>query len=231
MNITTLDLPFFFNKKEEKCALSIAKTSDFCWENLCGHLSEDEFKKSNSISLEKRKRQYCLGRITTKKALHAFIASPTFKEINIINAKSGCPIIENFDYFTSISHTDEVVASLVFKKGFSFGIDIESMRENRVEALKSIMSEKECISNDLKNLTAAWTLKEALSKALQCGFHMPFEEFKLSKFSENDQIFSCLYSKHPEFKGVALIYENNFYAIAYPANIEGFPEAYCSKLL
>jgi phosphopantetheinyl transferase len=229
--ITVIDLPFFSGGKEEKCVLSIASTSDFCLEDAPIWLSENELRKFHAMGVEKRKKQYFLGRITTKKALLSFVDGFAFGKINVINKKSGCPIIENSSYSTSITHTDEIVASLVFKRKFSFGIDIENIERGRIETLKSVVFNEENIPEDSKRLTVAWTLKETLSKALCCGFSRSFEEFKLLKFSGNESIFTCSYSKHPEFKGIALIYGNNSYAIAYPTGIKGFQESYCSNFI
>ncbi|MDR0678235.1 MAG: 4'-phosphopantetheinyl transferase superfamily protein [Holosporaceae bacterium] len=229
--ITVVDINFFSHEKETKCALSIANTSDFCLENLYAELSNDELKKLHSVGIEKRKKQYCLGRITTKKALGSFVEDLAFEKINVVNEKSGCPIIENSDYSTSITHTDKIVASLVFENKFSFGIDIEEIKREKIEALSSVICNREPIPHDPERLTVAWTLKETLSKALKCGFYMAFENFELSEFSENDQIFICSYLKYPEFKGIAFIHENNSYAVTYPTNIEKFQESYLKNFM
>jgi phosphopantetheinyl transferase (holo-ACP synthase) len=219
MNIETLDIPFFYDGKKEKCALAVAVGSDFCPEDFRDSLSHDEFKKLSTAGIEKRKKQFCLGRITTKTALSCF-QRIVFGDINVKNEESGCPVIENFPYATSITHTDEVVASLVFKNEFSFGLDVEELREKALDALGYVVFDREQIPQNLECLTAAWTLKESLSKALKCGFGLPLEEFELFQFLQNGDAFSCSYAKHPEFKGAAFMRNETSYAVAYPSNID-----------
>ncbi|MDR0632212.1 MAG: 4'-phosphopantetheinyl transferase superfamily protein [Holosporaceae bacterium] len=217
-----VNLLFFFNGKEEECVLAVANTSDFSLENLKEWLSDGELEKLDRIGIEKRRKEFCLGRATTKKALSSFVDGLVFRNVNIINEKSGCPVIGNSDYATSISHAGDVVASLVFKGNFSFGLDIENLKRNSIKAVKSVISDGESIPDDAKSLMAAWTLKEALGKALKCGLSLPFEEFELSQFTQDTDRFSCSYAKHPEFKGGAAVYDDYSYAIAYPAGISGF---------
>ncbi|MDR2723932.1 MAG: 4'-phosphopantetheinyl transferase superfamily protein [Holosporaceae bacterium] len=218
--IESWKFPFFNGAKREECALSIASMDGEM--NPLEKLSNKEMEKWSSFSLEKRKRQYYLGRITTKEALSKFTDELVFRDISVLNKELGCPFIEGSRYSTTITHTNEVVASLVFEKKFSVGIDIEDMRENAIKALKFSVSNNEQISNNLKDLTVAWTLKESLSKALKCGFHLSFEEFELHLFSRNDNVFLCSYTKHPEFKGIALVDNNKSFAIAYPSEFEVF---------
>jgi phosphopantetheinyl transferase (holo-ACP synthase) len=217
--IKVIEFSFFNGENEEKCVLSIAYMSDFDLENVEEWLSVKELEKLNSFGLEKRKKQYYLGRLTTKKALSLLADGLTFQAISVVNEKSGHPIIENSSYATTITHTNEIVASLVFKSEFSFGIDVENVRKGSAKAIRSAISDEEQIVDDIESLTVAWTLKESLSKALKCGFRAPFEEFELTNFSQNNNIFFCSYAKHREFNGIALTYNDCSFAITYPAGI------------
>jgi phosphopantetheinyl transferase (holo-ACP synthase) len=186
-------------------------------------MSADELKKFHSVGSEKVKRQYCLGRILTKKALSSFVGDFAFGDVSVLNEKNGCPFIRSseyvIEYAVSITHTNDVVAALVFKNDFSFGTDIESPREKAKEALEAILTEKEPIMRDLKNLTIAWTLKESLSKALNSGFYLPFDEFEISDISRDGDIFTCSYKKHPEFRGTAIFCDGNSFSFTYPSDV------------
>jgi 4'-phosphopantetheinyl transferase EntD len=222
MNIKTLDIPFFLDGKKEKCALSIADGANFRLEDFKGYLSEIELKKLSSAGIDKRKIEFGLGRITTKTALSSF-QRIVFGEVNIINEKFGRPIIEGSDYSTTITHTNKIVASLVFRNEFSFGIDIEGLRENSMDALRYVVFERERIPDNLECLTAAWTLKESLVKALKLNFYLSLDELELSNFCGYKDFFTCSYVRRPEFNGIALIYGDRMYAAAYRSNIR-FPE-------
>ncbi|MDR2782184.1 MAG: 4'-phosphopantetheinyl transferase superfamily protein [Holosporaceae bacterium] len=230
--VNVVDIPFFYEGKKEKCALAIAFAEEA--KNFYELLSIDELDKLSSIKLEKIRKQYCLGRILTKKALSSFVGDFAFNNVSVLNEESGCPIIKCSDYATSITHTNETVASLVFKRKFSFGIDIESLREKARNALRSIIVDEESIPDDLENITIAWTLKESLSKALKTGFRLPFSELELSFFSQKENVFTCSYKKHPEFSGIAIFHNNKSFALTYPSEavcVEDSLRAYEVNLL
>ena len=203
----------------------------FNLENIEEWLSDKELESANSFGIEKRKKQYCLGRITTKKALSLFTNEVIFKDISVVNEKSGYPIIKNSLYSTSITHADEIVASLVFKKEFSFGIDVQDIRARAIKIMKYITSDGEQIPNNPESLTMAWTMKESLSKALKCGFRIPFEELELVDLFQKENIFFCSYAKHREFKGIALVAGNSSFAITYQAEFEAFSQIFYKNIL
>ncbi|MDR2106915.1 MAG: 4'-phosphopantetheinyl transferase superfamily protein [Holosporaceae bacterium] len=218
-DLRLFEFPFFFKGEEKKCALALIRTDNFSAEDAVDYLSDNELKRMRSISREKAKICYCFGRVVAKKALGMLIDGLIYRDLDVGNEKSGCPTTGNCDFSVSITHTDEVAACLAYGKEFSFGTDIEKMNENRIDALRYVISGKEPIPNDLKSLTVAWTLKESLSKALKCGFGLPFEEFELSEFRGNGEFFVCSYARHPEFFGAATVFENNSYAAAFPREL------------
>ncbi|MDR1334553.1 MAG: 4'-phosphopantetheinyl transferase superfamily protein [Holosporaceae bacterium] len=218
------NIPFFYDGNSEKGVLAIARIADLpaFWDNdYAKLLSAEELERIRSIQSEKVKRQYCFGRILTKKALAVLIGEFAFSDVSILNEKSGCPIIipSGLGYATSITHSNEIVASFVFKNCFSFGIDVENLRETALEALASVALAQEPVPRDLKNLTIAWTLKESLSKALKSGFRLPFSEFEISSFVQNEDIFSCSYKRYPDFQGIALFDGKNSFAFTYPKKV------------
>jgi phosphopantetheinyl transferase (holo-ACP synthase) len=214
----SFEIPFFFEEKQEKCVLAVVRAIDFCpgdWEK---YLSVAESERLRSISCEKVKIQYCLGRAAAKKALGLLVGEMAYRDINIRNEKSGRPIIESTDYSVSIAHTDEIAAGLVYRNEFSFGIDIEKIRKNRRAALERAVSGGGLTPvNDLRSLTVVWSLKEALSKALKCGFRLSFEEFEPAGLSGNEEFFACSYARHPEFGGLATVCGENVFAAAFPS--------------
>jgi 4'-phosphopantetheinyl transferase EntD len=207
----------------EKGTLAFAHVSDLpvSFDDYMELLSTEELERMRCIGSEKVKRQYCFGRILTKKALASLVGEFTFSDISVLNEKSGCPIIIplGLGYATSITHSNEIIASFVFRNHFSFGIDVENLREGALEALASIAMAQDPVPRDLKNLTIAWTLKESLSKALKSGFRLPFSEFELSSFSQNGDIFNCSYRKYPNFLGIALFDGKNSFALTYPSGV------------
>ncbi|MDR1375835.1 MAG: 4'-phosphopantetheinyl transferase superfamily protein [Holosporaceae bacterium] len=204
-------IPFLCEEERKACGLAVMRVSDFSEFLSAKWLSKPEEKKFNSISSEKIKIQFACGRVAAKAALGIFEdIAPS--NVEIANEANGRPIICNSAYGVSISHSGEWIACLVFPKEFLFGIDVEQMRSNRRNALK-YMSGEELIPDNLQNLTVAWTLKEALSKALKLGFYVPFEELAISHFSGKNGVFECEFTKRQTFKGLAIFCGNTSLAI------------------
>lgn len=199
--------------------MAVANFSDFREERIREYLSDSELDRLRSIQLEKRQREYVLGRLTTKMALASLTNNLKFRDVSVLNEASGSPVIraplDHGDYGTSIAHTDEIVVSLVFQREFSFGIDIENLGRKSRSALKYIARGGETIPEDSESSMVAWTLKESLGKALKCGLRCP-EELVLAQLQRKDSVFFCSYRKHPEFGGIARIYGNYSLAITYP---------------
>ncbi|MDR3187014.1 MAG: 4'-phosphopantetheinyl transferase superfamily protein [Holosporaceae bacterium] len=209
-----LKMPFCYGAKESACGLAVMKTSDFSAFSYEKWLSKPELEKFDSLGSEKTKIQFACGRIASKIALGIFEdAAPS--DIDIANEESGRPVIHSSDYGVSISHSEKWIAALVFQKEFVFGIDVEQMRENRRNALKYVNRNPEPIPDDLKSLTVAWTMKEALSKALQLGFNLPFEDLAIADFSVKNDVFECEFTKYGALRGWAILYENISLAMAY----------------
>jgi phosphopantetheinyl transferase len=218
-NVKLFEFSFRYEKKEERGALAAVRFGEFSTEDAEMYLSDYELKRMRSIGCEKVRNQYFFGRVAAKKAVGLLADESEYRSLVIENDKFGCPTIENCDYSVSLTHTSGIAVGLACGKRFAFGIDVEEIRANRWNALKRVTSPKEPISNDLRSLTAIWTLKESLGKALKCGFRVPFEEFELSELSGNGEFFSCSYAKHPEFSGWAVIIENTSYAATFPREL------------
>ena len=214
MIIKNILLPFFLPEKGIVCSLSIVNSekSDLSW------LSDQELERYHEISSEKRKLHYALGRIAAKHAIISVDPNYIPQQINIMNSDKGNPIVERCDYRVSLSHSKNYALGLAFNK-FAFGIDIEHIDKNRLSALKYITNEDEPIALNERDLTIAWCMKESLSKALLCGFNMPFEPFSIKQINLYDDIYVADYKHHPEYKSIAMLLEDFAIAITYDARL------------
>jgi phosphopantetheinyl transferase len=206
-------MPFSCAGIESACGLAMMKASDFGRFSCKAWLSKSELKRFDAIGSEKIKVQFACGRVASKIALGIFEdVAPS--DVDIVNEESGRPIINNSGYGVSISHCEEWIVSLIFPKEFVFGVDVEQVRGNRCNALKYINSDSEQIPDNLQSLTVAWTMKEALSKALKRGFNLSFEDLTMAGFSEKNGVFECEFTKYEALRGLAIFYGNISLAIA-----------------
>jgi 4'-phosphopantetheinyl transferase len=212
----TFRIPFSSGGKDSACGLALVETRDFNQFSPEKWLSISELERFNSIGSEKIKIQFACGRMAAKTALAIFEnVARSNVDVDIANDGNGKPIVSNSAYEVSISHSGEWSVGLAFPKEFAFGVDVEQMRENRLNALKYINHESEPIPNNLQSLTVAWTMKEALSKALGLGFNLPFQELAIANFWGKDCIFECEFTKHKAFRGLAISYGNISLAMVY----------------
>lgn len=217
MIIKNISLPFFFAEKKVICSLSIVNSN----KNELSWLSSQELNRYHEIPSEKRKLHYALGRTAVKHAIISLDQSYYPQKINITNSNKGNPIVECSDYFVSISHSKNYAVGLAFKdSAFSFGIDIEHIDTNRLSALKYITNDDEPIAFNKKDLTIAWAMKESLSKALLCGFSLPFEDFSIKHINLYDDIYVVAdYKHHPEYKSLAGLLNDFAVAVTYDARL------------
>jgi 4'-phosphopantetheinyl transferase len=225
MKANTVKISFLHKKQPAVCVLSLVSSDNYSKLNCKRYLSKEEILKAGTFTSEKARLHFVLGRIATKKALKVLDdirpqQAGASNEINIKNTDNGNPVIENSEYCASISHSQNTAVSLVFRSEFSFGVDIDYIRENRTNALKYINREDEPIQNNISELTVAWTMKEALAKALKCGFNCPFEELEISEFIKKNHTFECQFAKHKNFVGTAILHKNKSLAIAYRKEYE-----------
>lgn len=206
------DIYFHNDCAEEMGVLSLADMSaDYFDSDI---LSPIELEISQTMGAEKRQREFLFGRIIAKHGLKK-LCNLQSNSIDIIKEENGRPIIKNSDYAVTISHTKNIIISFVFHKKNIFGIDVEMVRLNKMHTIKRILSDSESSHDDIQTLTAIWTLKESLSKAIGCGFTVPFENFEISNLKKDGHIIQCSYNKHKNFCGLAICNEKISFAFSF----------------
>lgn len=193
-----------------------------------GYLSSEEISKYFDFGSEKRRKHYLWGRIAAKTALKRLIlrtfyefydslpSSLTESDIFISNEAGGAPKIDRIgakefaeNFGVSVSHSGEYAAAVAFPADVSCGIDIEMVNPSKIDALRRpILPGEPFNQRDLEDpeiLTVAWCLKEALSKALRCGFTESFEHFRikdLQRQDADDGRYIARYEHFPQYKGI-----------------------------
>lgn len=167
-------------------------------------LSASERKRYSAIKHPDAKKNFLLGRYSAKKAFCALSKTDSeMKNVDVVNGIFGNPILSSSKYDVSISHTKAgsecVGAAIVFDRIFSFGIDVESIKPEKIEILRKVSPE--IVQDNIEKLTAAWCVKEALSKALRIGFTIPFEALKIEKMDEFNNKFMCQFSNFRQYIG------------------------------
>lgn len=158
---------------------------------------------SEFISL-KRKNEFVAGRVACKKVFFKFASKETtysenFSNISVLNNEAGSPFIENSDLCVSISHSHGI--AIASASQHVVGVDIEQISLHRISALKRMSTEY--FSENAQDLTALWTLKESLSKALQTGIIENFRYYETKNFRCENGIYHCEFKNFP-LSGIAI---------------------------
>lgn len=152
----------------------------------------------------KRRTEFLLGRFLAHQALLRVGCKNPFVGVK----KDRSPIWPR-GFHGSISHCESTIVCAVFKYDFSsrIGIDVENfICEYDANVLcKSIANKNEMkllqVKNsttiDSKNLTAIFSAKESLYKALnpELGFFFGFESASLTRINKTDNSFSIVLNK------------------------------------
>ncbi|MCR5225036.1 MAG: 4'-phosphopantetheinyl transferase superfamily protein [Alphaproteobacteria bacterium] len=208
MEITTILLPP--KNSSKKFTFASIEYNEVChYQKL---LTETELLIVENFGSEKRKREFLAGRIAAKLALSKFTDA---SQITITNDNNGAPVVSDTEFTVSISHSGNTAVAIASNHDMPFGVDIQCLRPKSIAATKRLTPEK-CVSREITHLTAAWALKEALSKCLKTGFTVPYNEFLLKSFVETQNKFECTFEKYSRYYGKAIFNGGYFLAIVGP---------------
>ncbi len=186
------------------------------------HLFGEEKNYFNELKVEKRKKNYLLGRISAKNSVAHLTGVSNEKKIEIHYGVFNQPIVKcqgHSNIQVSISHSDNYGASLAFQEAYPIGIDIEEASHDRAGLAKSQLSEFEInnhLAKDRYSPIMLWTAKEALSKALKTGLLCDFNLYEISKIGKIGHYIECQFTKFPQYKTLSFFSDNIYVSLALP---------------
>lgn len=185
--------------------------------DVCDILSTSEREIFLNFKSLSAKTSYFLGRCASGLALQ--YQENRMSDIIIRNGVFGQPIISDSAYDISITHTKKISACIVYDKFYIFGIDAEPKNEDFKEIVQFFDSNEIELINQYGNSSfiIAWTLKEALSKAIRCGISIPLSILDIKKLTPYNDLFICEFSNFPQYKGVSLEWNEYRISLVYPS--------------
>ncbi len=192
-------------------------------------LNPNEIKIYHDITAQKRKHSYLLGRYALKKATASFLyldEEYPLDQFEIASAILEYPILK-FSTLDlpdlTLTHSDHFVGGIAYQAGHVMGMDIEYLNPSRVKVFERVMTdreknkEKSTEATELELVALHWTLKEALSKAVKCGFTVPFPILELDQLTQiSPGHFETLFVNFGQYRGSAWIVGDHAIAIVYP---------------
>lgn len=181
------------------------------------------------LQFERRKKSFALGRISAKKAISDFLNEDDPRNILIQSGIFNHPVIGypgNSNAQVSITHCDDLGASIAFKETYPMGIDIEKVNSENLEVISSQLTREEV---DLlqalpypheEMLTLLWTAKEALSKVLKTGLMTPLNVYEINEIIFNDSYYTSMFKNFGQYKTISFSLGCYICSIAYPKNTD-----------
>jgi 4'-phosphopantetheinyl transferase len=129
------------------------------------------------------------GRFAARQAVALYLSDVADRSFEIASGVFNQPIVHcpvHEPPAITISHTADVAVAIAHESGHVMGIDLEIAGAGGA-ALERYLSDAErriaraIPGDEHQRLTAIWTMKEALSKALKCGLTVPLGVFEVSR--------------------------------------------------
>jgi len=189
------------------------------------HQKEQDY--FSGLRYSKRQYSYLLGRYCAKHAIAIYTNNPTLKATNITNGVFQQPIVYHpfeRNVQVSISHTESIGAAIAFPEAYPMGIDVETVCPSKIQTIEAELSAAEqklitmCSYPTAVKLTLLWTLKEALSKVLKCGFMVPLELLEIKNIIQQESCVLSSFKNFHQYQGLSFFRSGFVFTIVYPKN-------------
>ncbi len=159
-------------------------------------IEEDESTLLSKLQLSQKEEEFIKNVSSGKRYLHWLSSRVLLRElldtkdfIDLNFDENGKPLLKNFDYNLSISHSEEMAAVIISKEG-NVGIDIEFMDPKINRVAHKFMNREELDNlkekDEIQQMYVYWCAKESLykvysKKKLRFREDLPIAPFKYNK--------------------------------------------------
>lgn len=186
-------------------------------------LAPQERQRLAQMKIEKRRKEWLLGRITAKALLTSeglpFAGQP-LSSIEIDNHPEGAPYISNTQGSGNISigHRDDIaVAAFTPQNNIRLGIDLETIETREMNFVEDFFTKVEAdytqsLAGEIQSVwtTLVWSAKEAILKAWQKGLRLDTRSIEIQPIPATE-----LSVKH-----------DNWQIIQWRSKIDGYPDCW-----
>lgn len=199
------------------------------WRYLECILHSQEKAHFETLKFAKRRKSYALGRITAKHAISSFVNEKDPRHILIQQGVFSHPVVnfrENPNVQVSITHCDDLGASIVFSEMCPMGIDIERVNFENQKVIRAQLTNKEISLLETlpysqhEMLALFWTAKEALSKILKTGLMTPMAVYEVEGIEFMDSHYISHFNNFGQYRAISFQLGSYVCSIVYPKNME-----------
>ncbi len=214
--------------KLTSCGLCLIHTSnidDVAFDQI---IHAKEYEYADTLTNDQRKAKYLLGRFCAKKAIQALKTQLKLEEIYIDKGIHKNPIIVSnltSNLNISLSSTKQFTLALACPDNMPTSVDIESISSENFKALEHVTTAQEKILIEpwlnrgyalLDMLTLFWSAKEALVKALKCGFHVNYDILTIESIEISNGLFIIRFKHFHHLKSISLIQQGIVLSLGVP---------------
>lgn len=153
-------------------------------------LHHQEWHRWQSFSHRRRADDYLRGRHSAKQAVSVLYPDQIANEVIVESGVFQQPLLvcpSDPMLRISLSHASSLTAAVAFPAAHPMAIDVETIDSSHLPELKSQLTSAEVklltkfgSFSELEAVTAMWTIKEALSKALRSGLTAPVSIYEVA---------------------------------------------------
>lgn len=185
------------------------------------------------LKIERRRRTFLMGRYALKRAAAAWTGLSPSRDLEVVPAILEYPILRapvaDVPDLT-LTHTDCAAVCLAVDAGHASGVDLEFINPARLATYERVYTERERASATGLGLDASsaavlhWSLREALSKAVRCGFTVPFDVLELEGLEDlGEGLFRTAFRNFGQYGGHAWIRNGHVLAVVHPKKSTPIP--------
>lgn len=175
-------------------------------------LHADERAHLATLTFERRRNSYLLGRYAAKVALGALVPGVASTALAIRPGVFEFPVVTGIaNVQVSISHAGEWGAAMAFPEAHPMAVDLELIAADRAEVIQSQLTAAEKARlgagplDGVTELTLLWTVKEAMAKVIRTGMMTPFEVFEVAAVRAEDGAFHSTFTQFGQYEAVSFV--------------------------
>jgi len=189
------------------------------------YLHTREIETLSSYRTTQRQSNFALGRWVAKQSILTLLPDLDARDVEIASGVFGQPCVRGIPSppALSLTHTNRGAIAIAAAPGHVIGIDLENLAVKHDETfLRSLTPHEHALLGGIGSPSSAhaglvWSLKEALSKALRCGFTAPLPVFELKSFDAHETGgYRALFQNFAQYQGRAWQLGAGAFAIVLP---------------
>jgi len=171
-----------------------------------------------------RYSEFVHSRYITKKAVQNLMPDTALTTIQVLKGVFEQPVLEishcNASYDVSISHKDNIAASLVFPSYHPAGIDIDLVAPRNMKALDRMLTahEQHICQEYSERKMAIYTAKEALSKIMKCGLTVPVHFLEVNALQKEETFYSGMFTNFCQYQFISFTGTDHIITLVFPRN-------------